>query len=123
MDRGPPKEGTTLPRRDRTDADFAQRRRQASAEGAEIVRATFDAAITRRRLAELVGISTTTVRRWEVAGVIQPRTEVILGSPTKVFDRAEIAFGRRLIAILRERRGTISLEEAATEARARNPRS
>jgi transcriptional regulator with XRE-family HTH domain len=93
--------------------DRGAQRLNAARQGGEAVRATFGAALTRRRFAELVGISPTTVRRWELAGVVRPRREEILGSPTRVFEPADVEFGRRLISLLRRRSGELALEEAA----------
>ena len=61
----------------------------------------------------------TTVRRWEMAGVVSPKREVILGSPTYVFDRGDVDFGQRLISLLRERQGELSLGDAAELVRRR----
>lgn len=81
--------------------------------------AIFGAKLTRRRFAELVGVNPTTVRRWELAGIVSPRREEILGSPTWVFDPDDVEFGRRLIALLRLRSGELDLSEAAEIVRRR----
>jgi hypothetical protein len=94
-------------------------RLEASRLGAAAVQASFGAVLTRRRFAELVGISTTTVRRWETAGVVVPRLEIVLGSPTKVFQPTDVEFGRRLASMIRRHPGEFSLAEAA--ARLRRP--
>jgi hypothetical protein len=101
------------PERRQAERDRRAQRLNAARQGGEAVRATFGAALTRRRFAELVGISPTTVRRWELAGIVRPRREAILGSPTWVFDPADVEFGRRLISLLRRRSGELALEEAA----------
>ena len=102
--------------------DSRRLQREGAIEGGEITRSAFAAAITRRRLAELVGISPATVRRWELAGLIRPRREVIQRSPTYVFNRSDVEFGRRLISLLRKRNGELSLDEAAEIVRARGGR-
>lgn len=101
---------------DKADNERAARL-EASRMGAAAVQASFGAVLTRRRFAELVGISTTTVRRWEKAGVVAPRLEVVLGSPTKVFQPADVEFGRRLAALIRRHPGEFSLTHAADRVR------
>ena len=88
-------------------------RKAVAIRGGEAVRTTFSAALTRRRYAELVGVSVTTVRRWEMARIVKPTRQTILGSPTNVFTVEDVDFGRRLIALLRRRSGVVSLEDAA----------
>jgi hypothetical protein len=68
-----------------------------------------------------VGIHPTTLRRWEGAGVVTGGRKTILGSPTTVFNEADVELGRRLIAALRERPGELSLTAAARIARSRAP--
>ena len=102
--------------RESNDKDRAARLK-ASKLGAAAVKASFGAVLTRRRFAELVGISTTTVRRWETAGVVVPRLEVVLGSPTKVFRPIDVEFGRRLASMIRRHPGEFSLGEAAERVR------
>lgn len=77
------------------------------------MQAEFGAVLTRRRFCELVGIHATTLRRWEKAGVVRPRLESILNSPTYVFERNDVAFGRRLAGVLAERAGSVTLSAAA----------
>jgi hypothetical protein len=102
-----------------TDDAAARRsaRLEASRLGAAAVKASFGAVLTRRRFAELVGVSTTTVRRWEMAGIVAPRLEVVLGSPTKVFQPTDVEFGRRLAALIRRHPGEFSLTDAAERVR------
>ncbi|HKG03135.1 MAG TPA: hypothetical protein VKB03_08125 [Conexibacter sp.] len=103
-----------MPKREQKDErNAAERQRDGSRRGADLVRAEFAAALTRRRYCEIVGIHDMTLKRWERAGVLQPRTQVILNSPTRVFVPEDVAFGKRLIGVLRERSGTVSLVEAA----------
>jgi DNA-binding transcriptional MerR regulator len=61
----------------------------------------------------LVGIHATTLRKWEKQGIVAPSLVTILNSPTRVFTDEDVAFGRRLIAMLRERPGELSVGEAA----------
>ena len=95
----------------------AAKRRQlaGSRRGSAVVRDQFESAITRRRFCALVGINATTLRKWEKLGVVEPRFEVILNSPTRVFSEADVGFGKRLIALLREAPGRYSVKEAADE--------
>jgi hypothetical protein len=104
-----------------SDSRRISRQLEGGRRGGELTRATFAAALTRKRYAELVGINITTVRRWEMAGVVTPKQEVILGSPTYVFDRGDVDFGRRLIDLLRERPGELSVGAAAELVRSRSP--
>lgn len=111
--------------RPKTDSDLqsARSRQRAGAQrGAALVQAEFAAALTRRRYCELVGIHATTLRRWESAGVVTPRLETIMKIPTFVFERDDVAFGRRLVMLLSERSGTISVGEAAAQLREREVR-
>ncbi len=110
-----------MPSRDRppTDEDARHRQRAGSERGASLVQAEFAAALTRRRFCELVGVHPTTLRRWEAAGVLSPRLETIMRSPTYVFDREDVTFGRRLVVALQEGSGKISVEEAARQVRER----
>jgi hypothetical protein len=101
------------------ERDAAERQRNGSRKGADLVRAEFAAALTRRRYCEIVGIHEMTLKRWERAGVLSPRTEVILNSPTRVFAPEDVMFGKRLIGVLRERSGTLNLVEAASLVRGR----
>jgi hypothetical protein len=101
------------PRAPRSQRERTVQRLEASRQGGEAVRATFGAALTRRRLAELVGVSPMTVRRWELAGIVTPRREEILGSPTWIFDPTDVEFSRKLISLLRRRSGELTLKEAA----------
>lgn len=104
-----------------SDLESARRRQQAGAQrGAELVQAEFAAALTRRRYCELVGIHATTLRRWEKAGVVTPRLETIMRIPTRVFERDDVAFGRRLVTLLSGRSGTMSVVEAAAQLRERD---
>jgi hypothetical protein len=112
-----------MSRRRKTDSEFesAKARQQAGAQrGAELVQAEFAAVLTRRRYCELVGIHATTLRRWEAAGVVNPRLETIMKIPTFVFERDDVAFGRRLVTLLSERSGTMSVVEAAAQVRERD---
>lgn len=88
-----------------------------------MVQAEFAAVLTRRRFCEVVGIHKTTLRRWEAAGVVVPRTETIMGSPTKVFEREDVVFGRRLVELLHQESGTVSVVDAARTIRERPRRS
>lgn len=101
------------PRAPKSEHERRTQRLEAALQGGEAVRATFGAALTRRRFAELVGVSPTTVRRWELAGIVKPTRDQILGSPTWVFDPSDVEFGRRLISLLRRRSGELALDEAA----------
>jgi DNA-binding transcriptional MerR regulator len=103
--------------------DALQRQREGSRKGADLVRAEFAAALTRRRFCEIVGIHEMTLKRWEREEVVSPRTEVILNSPTRVFAPEDVTFGKRLIALLRERSGTLSLREAAALIRGDSDRA
>jgi hypothetical protein len=110
---------------ERNRSTGARRRLAGSRSGGEVVRSRFGEALTRRRYCELVGIHPTTLRRWEGAGVVRPSLETILGSPTYVFQQADVAFGKRLAALLRRRPGELSLAQAAAELQsqtARGPR-
>jgi DNA-binding transcriptional MerR regulator len=102
--------------------DGAERRREGSARGAEAVRREFEAALTRRRFSKAVGIHPTTLRRWESAGIVQPKLETILGIPTFIYSEEDVRLGKSIVRILREGTGTVSLEEAATIARRRRQR-
>jgi hypothetical protein len=94
-----------------------KRRLAASKEGSKIVADEFATALTRRRAAERIGVHPGTLAKWEQAGVVKPRTVKILGSPTKVYDERDIEFGKRVVQILAEDRGRVSLKEAAKRAR------
>ena len=94
-------------------ASLSRARSEAGKRGAQAVKATFGAVITRRRFAELIGVSTSTIKRWEQVGVVRPRMEVILKSPTAVFEPSDVEFGRLLIAVLRGRPGQDTIQEAA----------
>ena len=78
-----------------------------------MVKAKFDAAITRKRYCELVGIHPTTLQKWERQGVVEPRLVQILNSPTRVFSKDDVRFGKKLIALLRARPGELSIRDAA----------
>jgi hypothetical protein len=95
------------------DRAAKQRQLEGSRKGAAAVRAKFDGAMTRRGFCAAVGIHPTTLRKWERVGIVRPKLTTILGSPTRVFSDEEVDFGRRLIRLLRERRGELSLLEAA----------
>lgn len=92
-------------------------RSEAGKRGARTVKAAFGAAVTRRRLAELVGASPSTIKRWEGLGVIRPKFDVILGSTTAVFEPEDVAFAQRLIVLLRDKNGEITVQDAAAEVR------
>ena len=77
------------------------------------VQAEFRQVITRRRYSELVGIHPTTLRRWQAAGILRSWVETVLNSPTHVFQESDVAFGKRLADVLRERPGELNLREAA----------
>jgi MerR HTH family regulatory protein len=94
-----------------------RRRLEASRRGSRTVSEAFDGAVTRRRYSELVGIHPKTLKRWEDEGVVAPKLETIMNSPTRVFTDRDVEFGRRLIAILRQEPGRYSLSEAARKAR------
>jgi len=83
------------------------------------VRAEFDAAITRRRFCDLVGIHATTLAKWEKRGIVKPELQVILNSPTRVFTEEDVVVGKAIIALLRGQRGVLSVEDAAKMARER----
>lgn len=102
-------------------SEVSRKRSVAGKRGAQAVKATFGAVITRRRLAELVGVSPNTVRNWEVAGALEPRREEILGSPTVVFEPADVEFGLKLIALLRRHNGQLTVQQAADLVRAGKP--
>ncbi len=107
---------------DKPDPQEVSRKRSvAGRRGAQAVKATFGAVITRRRLAELVGVSPNTVRNWELAGALEPRREEILGSPTVVFEPADVEFGLKLIALLRRHNGELTVQQAADLVRAGKP--
>ena len=98
-------------------AQAKRRQLEGSRRGAEAVRVEFAAAITRRRYCELVDIHPTTLRKWERQGLVKPQMAMILRSPTRIFSEQDVAFGQRLIALLRSRRGEISIAQAAVLAR------
>lgn len=97
--------------------DAKRRQLAGSQRGAEAVRNHFAAVITRKAYCDLVGIHPTTLRRWERLGVVTGRSETVLSSPTTTFTEADVTFGRRVVALLRERPGQLSLAEAAAIAR------
>lgn len=100
------------------DTQDSQTRQQAGAtRGARLVQAEFAAVLTRRRYCELVGIHATTLRRWEAAGVVTPTLETVMRIPTNVFDRKDVAFGCRLVEMLSEQSGRLSLAHAAAVLR------
>jgi hypothetical protein len=101
----------------RPSGDARRRQLNGAERGGEATRSAFAQALTRQRFAERVGVNVATVRRWELAGAVSPRIEVILGSPTHVFDDADVEFGRNLIAVLRARSGEVSIKEAAAMLR------
>lgn len=84
-----------------------------SRQGAEIVSKEFASALTRRRLSKAIGIHEKTLLRWEKAGVLRPRFEVILGTRTAVFDDAQIERGRHIVALMSDAPGSMSLRQAA----------
>ena len=86
------------------------------------MREAFGGALTRKLYCERVDIHPTTLARWEAEGVVSPKLETIMGSPTRVFSEDDVALGRRLIAILREEPGRHSLAQAAEMARAAQER-
>ena len=92
-----------------------------SARGSAAVKEQFESALTRHRFCELVGINATTLRKWEKLGVVEPRLEVILNSPTRVFTRQDVSFGKSLIALLRRSPGRYSVKEAADQVRGGTP--
>jgi hypothetical protein len=93
-------------------------RRAASALGAAAVKRAFDDVLTRRRYAERVGIHATTLRRWKTAGVVSPTRTEILGIPTLIYTEDDVEIGRRVVQLLAEHAGVMSLEQAAETARA-----
>jgi len=97
----------------KTSEEISKARREAGEQGGRAVKATFGSEITRRRFAELIGVTPNTIKRWEVARVVHPRKEKILNSPTNVFTTNDVEFGRLLIAVLRKQSGQVTLEEAA----------
>jgi transcriptional regulator with XRE-family HTH domain len=99
-----------------------ERQLKGSAHGAEVVRSRFAQKLTRRRFCDLVGVHPTTLRRWERAGIVRPRLEEVLGSPTWVFSEEDVAFATRLIGLLRDHPGQLTLADAAVAARRRRPR-
>lgn len=88
-------------------------RRAASVRGGAAVKQAFDGVLTRRRFAEAVGIHATTLRRWESAGVVSPTPTVVLGIPTAVYTDHDAELGRRIVTLLTENVGVMSLQEAA----------
>jgi MerR HTH family regulatory protein len=92
-------------------------RRAASARGAAAVKRAFDDLLTRRRYAEQVGIHPTTLRRWESAGVVSPNATTVLGIPTLIYTDQDVEIGRRIVTLLAEHVGVMSLHEAAIIAR------
>jgi transcriptional regulator with XRE-family HTH domain len=97
------------------------RRLAASKEGSQIVADEFGKVLTRKRLAERLGVHPHTVARWEQVGVVKPKTKVVLGSRTKVFDESDVALGKLVLAILQAEPGRVSLREAAKRARQAAP--
>jgi DNA-binding transcriptional MerR regulator len=87
--------------------------------GGQAVSGEFAAHLTRKRYLELVGISKSTLIRWEKAGALRPEMHEILGIPTRVFTPEDVELGKRLRRVLRERYGEISVEEAAKLVRRR----
>lgn len=77
----------------------------------------FEQVITRKRFCELVGIHSNTLKRWESMGVVDPRLVHVARVPTRVFSDKDVAFGRRLIGLLRSRSGEISIADAAEQVR------
>jgi hypothetical protein len=93
--------------------DSLRRQLEGARRGGDLVRSEFAASLTRRRYCELVGIHPMTLKRWEKAGIVEPTTQVILKSPTRVFAPEDVAFGKRLVALIQEKPGTLSLRAAA----------
>lgn len=109
-------------RKDRSQPDLtpaARRIKDGSKRGSQLVSAQFGEHVTRRRYCETVGIHATTLRRWEAAGVVRPRLIRVLNSPTHVFSDADVALGKRIVVLVQQGRGQISLVEAAHIARTR----
>jgi hypothetical protein len=90
-----------------------RQRRAASKRGGAAVQQAFGEVLTRRVFAERVGIHMTTVRRWEALGVVAPKREPVLGIPTLIFTEADVAFGKALAQLVRDRPGELSLHQAA----------
>lgn len=90
-----------------------RQRLAASKRGAAAVQRAFAGELTRRVFAERVGIHMTTVRRWEALGVVTPRRDAVLGIPTLIFTEADVEFGKALAQLLDERRGELTLPQAA----------
>lgn len=93
-----------------------QRRLEAARRGSETVAREFDRVITRKQFTARVGIHANTLARWERAGIIAPELQVVMGSPTRVFTNDDVRFGRRLITLLRDRPGELTLAAAAVLA-------
>lgn len=73
----------------------------------------FRSVMTRRRYCETVGIHPTTLRRWESEGILAPSSTRVMNLRTNVFSSEDVAFGKKLIALLRKRPGELSLAQAA----------
>ncbi len=97
----------------RLSAEAVGRIERGARRGRETTSEAFAAVITRKRFSELVGIHRSTLKRWEAAKVVQPEMRAIRGIRTAVFSEADVEFGRRLAAVVREQLGTLTLQEAA----------
>ena len=93
---------------------IARRRVKPGAEqGGELVRQEFARHITRSSSCEEVGISQTTLKKWERLGMVKPEFVDILKSKTAVFDEEDVARGKKIAALMAEHHGTMSLAQAA----------
>lgn len=71
--------------------------------------------LTTTNYGKAVGISETTIKRWEALGAIVPVWKTIKGSRTRIFSVEDVEFGKQLKARLAETPGEITVEEAAIE--------
>jgi hypothetical protein len=106
----------------RLSSKAARRRLAGSRRGAEAIKASFSNVITRTRYCELVGIHRTTLRRWEREGVMRPALLPVRNIPTHVFTEDDVDLGRRLVALLKDGSGRLSLAEAKRQARRKRAR-
>lgn len=109
-------------RRRKVDADGQRERREASRRGAATVKQAFTEALTRRVFAERVGVHLTTVRRWEALAIVTPKRQTVLNIPTLIFDEADVQVGRAVVELLRDHRGTMTLQQASEIVKRQGPR-
>jgi len=77
---------------------------------------TADQLVDRATYARLVGIHPATITTWNGV-VIKPKYGRTGQYSSQVFSRADVLMGRAVIALLRQRRGELTLEHAAAIAR------